>query len=161
MSDTITEKGGNLAPTPPRHLPRKLQITAAQIVTVKSGIAVVALAVYCQYALSKLAFTFTFTSPISRESWTTQNVYRSCASVCLPVCVFVPCRIPTLQHGPGYNLGNGRVCPLVVHYWADLQSVHGYSCYETYVLHFCVIINIYSANAKCERVLVLALCLQV
>jgi len=54
---------------------------------------------------------------ISRESWTTQNVYRSRASVCLSVClcVSVPCRIPTLQHGPGCNLGNGTVCPLVVH----------------------------------------------
>jgi len=40
--------------------------------------------------------------------------------------------------------------PLVVHYWADLQSVHGFHCY-------------YNAapNAKCQRVLVLALCLAV
>ena len=27
------------------------------------------------------------------------------------------------------TLGNGRRCPLVVHYWADLQSVHGFRCY--------------------------------
>ena len=26
-------------------------------------------------------------------------------------------------------LGSGRGCPLVVHYWADLQSVHGLRCY--------------------------------
>jgi len=39
-------------------------------------------------------------------------------------------------------------CPLVVHYWADLQSVHGVRCYD----------NI-APNAKCQRVLVLALCL--
>jgi len=38
--------------------------------------------------------------------------------------------------------------PLVVHYWADLQSVHGFRCYD----------NI-APNAKCQRVLVLALCL--
>ena len=25
--------------------------------------------------------------------------------------------------------GSGRGCPLVVHYWADLQSVHGLRCY--------------------------------
>jgi len=37
--------------------------------------------------------------------------------------------------------------PLVVHYWADLQSVHGFRCYDN------------SANAKRQQVLVLALCL--
>ena len=35
-----------------------------------------------------------------------------------------------------------------MHYWADLQSVHGFRCYD----------NI-APNAKCQRVLVLALCL--
>jgi len=54
--------------------------------------------------------------------------------------------MPTLLHGPGYNLGDGRGCPLVVGYWADLQSVHGFRCYD----------NI-APNAKCQRVLVLAL----
>ena len=38
--------------------------------------------------------------------------------------------------------------PLVVHYWADLQSVHGFHCYDKT-----------AQNAKCPRVLVLALCL--
>jgi len=38
--------------------------------------------------------------------------------------------------------------PLVVHYWADLQLVHGFRCYD----------NI-APNAKCQRVLVLTLCL--
>jgi len=37
--------------------------------------------------------------------------------------------MPTLFNGPGCNLGNGRGCPLVVHYWADLQSVYGLRCY--------------------------------
>jgi len=64
------------------------------------------------------------------------------------VCLSVPRRIPTLLHGPGCNLGNGRWCPLVVHYWADLQSVHGFHSYD-----------ITAPNAKCQRVLVLALCL--
>jgi len=49
---------------------------------------------------------------------------------------------------PDVTRGNGRVCPLVVRYWADLQSVHGFRCYD----------NI-ASNAKCQRVLVLALCL--
>jgi len=67
-----------------------------------------------------------------------------CVSVYLSVCR----RIPTLLHYPDVTLENGRGCPLVVHYWADLQSVHGFRCYD----------NI-APNAKCQRVLVLALCL--
>jgi len=71
-----------------------------------------------------------------------------CVTACLSVCLSARRRIPTLLHGPGCNLGNGRGCPLAVHYWADLQSVHGFSCYD----------NI-APNAKCQRVLVLTLCL--
>jgi len=37
---------------------------------------------------------------------------------------------------------------VVVYYWADLQSVHGFSCYD----------NI-APKRKCQRVLVLTLCL--
>jgi len=44
--------------------------------------------------------------------------------------------------------GSGRGCPLVVHNWVDLQSVHRFCCYD----------NI-APNAKCQRVLVLTLCL--
>jgi len=50
-----------------------------------------------------------------------------CVSVCLCDCPWP--YTPTLLHGPGRNLGRGRGCPLVVHYWADLQSVHGLRCY--------------------------------
>jgi len=35
-----------------------------------------------------------------------------------------------------------------VHYWADLQLVHGFCCYDNIV-----------PNAKCQRVLLLTLCL--
>ena len=52
-----------------------------------------------------------------------------CVCVCLSVCLSVRGRMPTLLHGPGCNLQGGRGCPLVVHYWADLQSVHGLRCY--------------------------------
>ena len=52
------------------------------------------------------------------------------ATACARVCLFLPRRIPTLLHGPGCNLGDGRVCPRVVQYWADLQSVHGFRCYD-------------------------------
>jgi len=65
----------------------------------------------------------------------------------LCVCVAIsPRRIPTLLHGLGYKLGNGRGCYIVVHYWADLQSVHEFRCCK----------NI-APNAKCQRVLVLTL----
>jgi len=30
---------------------------------------------------------------------------------------------------PDVTWGSGRGCPLVVHYWVDLQSVHGLRCY--------------------------------
>ena len=64
-------------------------------------------------------------------------------SVHVSVCLSVPRRVPTLLHGPGCNLGNGRGCPLVVHCWADLQSVHGFRCCDNM-----------APNAKCQRVLV-------
>jgi len=77
-------------------------------------------------------------------------VFWSRASVCLPVCVSVPCRIPALCADPGVTWGNGRECPLVVHCWADLQSVHTVRV---------SLLRQHSAHAKCQRVLVLALCL--
>jgi len=46
--------------------------------------------------------------------------------VCVSACLSVPRHIPTLLHRPGCYLGNGSMYPLVVHYWADLQSVHGF-----------------------------------
>jgi len=49
---------------------------------------------------------------------------------CLCVYMSVPRRIATLLHGHGCKLGNGIGCPLVVHYLADLQSVHGFRCYD-------------------------------
>ena len=45
------------------------------------------------------------------------------------VCVSVCNRMPALLHGPGCNLGSGRGAP-VVHYWADVQSVHEFHCYD-------------------------------
>jgi len=43
---------------------------------------------------------------------------------------------------------NDRGRLLVLHYWADLQSMPGFHCYDNIAL-----------NAKCQRVVVLALCL--
>jgi len=60
--------------------------------------------------------------------------------VCLSVCL-------SLLHSrtTAHNLGNGRGCPLVVQYWADLQSVHGFRCYDN--THVCKLIALYTANA--------------
>ena len=71
------------------------------------------------------------------------------ARMCVCVSVSVSRRMPTLLHGPGCHLGMVG-CPLVVHCWADLQSVHEFRCYH----------NI-APNAKCQRVLALVLCLVV
>jgi len=66
-----------------------------------------------------------------------------CVCVCLSVCVSVAAACPHYCTDPDVIWG----CPLVVHYWADLQSIHGLCCYGN------------SSNAKCQRVLVLAVCL--
>jgi len=47
----------------------------------------------------------------------------------LSVCLCLSVAMPTVLHGPGCNLGSSRGCPLVVQYWADLQSVKGLRCY--------------------------------
>ena len=60
----------------------------------------------------------------------------------------IPRRIPTLLHRPGCDLGEWQGFPLVVQYLADLQLVHGFCCYDSI-----------ARKAKCQRVLVLAMCL--
>jgi len=47
-----------------------------------------------------------------------------CVSVCLYVCLSAAA-CPHCCTDPDVTWGSGRGCPLVVHYWADLQSVHG------------------------------------
>ena len=69
------------------------------------------------------------------------------------MCIGHPCVCLSLAASPYYCMdpdvtwGNGRGAA-VVHCWADLQSVHGFCCCDNTAL-----------NAKCQRVLVLALCL--
>jgi len=53
-----------------------------------------------------------------------RNVYWSY------VCLYVLTAFPHYCAEPGVTWGNGRGCPVVVHYWADLQSVHGFRCYD-------------------------------
>jgi len=54
-------------------------------------------------------------------------------AVCVSVCVCVSLCPSPHSHTTGQTrmwLGNDTACPLVVHYWADLQSVHGFRCYD-------------------------------
>jgi len=62
-------------------------------------------------------------------------------SVCLSVCR----GIATLLHGPDVTWGNGRGCPILEYYWADLQSVHGFRCYDN--IHVCKLMAVYTPNA--------------
>jgi len=68
-----------------------------------------------------------------------------CVSVCVSLCLSLAA-FPHCCTDPDVSWGNGRGCPLVVHCWADLQSVHEFHCCDNIAL-----------NAKCQRVLVLAL----
>jgi len=68
------------------------------------------------------------------------------------VCVSVSLSATACLHyctDPGVTWGTGRGCPLVVKYWADLQSVHGLRRYG----------NITRTRNVSEYMLVLALCL--
>ena len=51
-----------------------------------------------------------------------------CGDARLCVCVSAAVRAHYCMD-PDVTWGSGRGCPLVVHYWADLQSVHGLHCY--------------------------------
>ena len=52
-----------------------------------------------------------------------------CVFVCLSVCVCLSAAAcPHYCTDPDVTWDSGRECPIVVHYWADLQSVHGLHC---------------------------------
>jgi len=55
-------------------------------------------------------------------------VTRVLVSVCVSVCLSAAACLHYCTN-PDVTWGSSRGCPLVVHYWADLQSVHGLRCY--------------------------------
>ena len=55
-------------------------------------------------------------------------VTRVCVCVCVSVCLSAAVR-PHYCTDPDVTWGRDRGCPLVVHYWADLQSGHRLRCY--------------------------------
>jgi len=68
--------------------------------------------------------------------------------VVMAVCVSVYLSLETLLHhcmDTAVTWANGRRCPLVVHYWADLQSLHGFRCFDN--IHVCKLIALYTTNA--------------
>jgi len=80
---------------------------------------------------------------IHLDTGTHYSIYWSQPSVCLSPAIF-----PHYCTDPDVTWGNSRGCPLVVHCWADLQSVHGFRCY-----------NNIAPNTEYQRVLVPTLCL--
>ena len=73
---------------------------------------------------------------------------------------------------PDVTWGSGRGCPLVVHYWADLQAVHGLRCYGNmtrtrnvseyvFVLALCPVLSLPHDAHVHSAILTVALCLPV
>jgi len=60
-------------------------------------------------------------------------------SVCLSLAAFPHCCTD-----PDVTGGNSRGCPLVVQYWANVQSVHRFHCYDN--THVCKLIALYTAS---------------
>ena len=61
-----------------------------------------------------------------RVSRTPREMYCGHARLC--VCLSAAA-CPHYCTDPDVTWRSGRGCPLVVHYWADLKSVHGLHCY--------------------------------
>jgi len=89
---------------------------------------------YCTYILHCLStvfreikqlIIFIITFSVSRRP---REMYcghsRQCVCLCLSAAA-----CPHYCTDPDVTWGSGRGCPLVVHCWADLQSVHGLRCY--------------------------------
>jgi len=59
-----------------------------------------------------------------------RKIYCGHARLCVCLCVCLSAAAcPHYCTDPDVTWGSGRGCPLVVHYWADSQSVHGLRCY--------------------------------
>jgi len=86
-----------------------------------------------RWALAHIVVIITFR--VSRRPW---EMYccHSRFFVCLSVWLSVRGRMPTVLHGPGLTWRSGRGCLLVVHCWADLQSVQ--DCIAMATLWKCV-----------------------
>ena len=119
-----------------QHLVSVLPISIA-VVSLYSAYLCVSVCV-CEYVFCGCVITF-------RASRRPREMYcgHALLSVCLSVCLSAAA-CPHYCTDPDVTWGSGRGCPLVVHYWADLQSVHGLRCYGN--------ITRTLVNAGCARV---------
>jgi len=79
---------------------------------------IVSITVYSFNWLNRVIILWCASSVMMRNVlWSRVSVCLS-AATCLHYCTH-----------PDVTWGSGRRCPLVVHYWADLQSVHRLTCY--------------------------------
>jgi len=64
---------------------------------------------------------------VSRRRRDTKHMLatRVCVCVCLSLAA-----CPHYCADPDVSWRNGRGCPVTAHCWADLQSVHGFRCYD-------------------------------
>ena len=89
-----------------------------------------------------------------------RNVYcsraRSCACVRACLCLSLAA-CPHYCTDPDVTWRNGRGALTVVHYWADLQSVHGFRCYDNIARTRNVSDGLYSLYARLEIATTLAL----
>ena len=83
------------------------------------------------------------------------EMYCGHARLCVCVCVCLSAVVrPHYCTDPDVTWGRGRGCHLVVHYLADLQSVHGCRCYDNIALSpvcpaFCCCQQVYDINMSC------------
>jgi len=72
--------------------------------------------------------------------WPRPSVCLCVINVCLPIASF-----PYYCMHVTWGIVAGANGPLAVHYWADLQSVQGFRCYDN--IHVCKVITLYAAKA--------------
>jgi len=71
--------------------------------------------------------------------------------VCVCVCLYLSLAIfPHYCTDPDVTWTNGRECPLIVHCWADLQSLHWFRCYDN--IHVCNTLQMHVAACVCVSV---------
>ena len=107
------------------------------------------------YFSARVSYTFNALWQYCVITFCVSRRRRKCIEVtrvCLCVCLCVSLSAAACLHyctDPDVTWGSGRGRPLVVHYWADLQSAHGLRWYG----------NITRTRNVSECMLVLVLCL--
>ena len=93
----------------------------------------VAIATHPVHRLTPLSMTSRPKVITFRVSRRPREMYCGHARLCVCLCLSAAA-CPHYCTDPDVNWGSGRGCPLVVHYRADLQSVHGMRCYGNVVV---------------------------